>query len=222
MYNAAHHGNPIPFDAHDFKDRIWTLLEWKVLLGGLKPKCPRCGYRIWYHVDELRQQMACKGCGYEFTIAPEMPWSYQLNSLIRAAVSLHGTVPVLLVLGQLMRDARTSFLFLPPTVLLRRKDDTGEYRHEAELDVVCIQDGRFIIGEVKQSSRRFTRKEFEAAARVAKYVKPDQVIFSALEGEPTGAVASGIEWLQTELAPLEVEVKWYKLHSWISEPRPVR
>lgn len=223
-YNALHSEHP-PFqvDQEDFKQTVSDLLSSNVLLQGIRPKCPRCGYRIWYHLDRASQNMPCEGCGYPFTVATEEGWSYRLNSLVRAAVSSHGTVPLLLVLGQLMRDARTAFMFVPCLNLFRHETDGSEkYRHVGELDLVCIVDGRFTIGEVKNSIALFKKSDFDALASIAKEIKPDVVLFSALDGSPTRFVQNNIERIRKELEPLEIDVNWYALHHWITEPRPVR
>jgi hypothetical protein len=80
-------------------------------------------------------------------------WYYRLNSLVRVATSFHGTIPLLITLGQLMFDARSSFIFMPSLDLFdKAKDgDSRRYNHWGEVDLVCIKDGKFILGEVKQS-----------------------------------------------------------------------
>ncbi len=220
-FNALHSDQP-PFevDEDDFKQTISGLLSWNVLLHGLRPKCPRCGYRIWYHLDKASQTMTCEGCRYEFTLQAEERWHYRLNSLVRAAVSSHGTVPLLLVLGQLQNDARTSFMFSPCLNLFRHSGD--DQQHVGELDLVCIVDGRFTIGEVKNSIGLFTTGDFDGLATIAKAIKPDVVLFSALDGKPTTFVKKNIDRVRKELEPLEIDVRWYALHDWVTEPRPVR
>ena len=57
---------------------------------------------------------------------------------------------------------------------------------------------------------------------VAKLVRPDMIIFSSMDKEPSLFVKENIEKLKKDLAYLEIEVKWYPIHYWIFEPRPVR
>ncbi len=220
-YNANPSGQVIPYDPEELKRSISTLMNWKVLSAGVRPKCPKCGYRIWYSVDELSQKIDCRGCGYNFTLAAEESWYYRLNSLVRAAVSVHGTVPVLMVLGQLMSDSRSSFLYQPSMELMNRAGD-NEYTIEAEVDLLCIKDGEFIIGEIKRSAGLFDQGDFDKIERLARAVKPDQILFSSLDKQPNRFVNQNIERLRTSLADLEIKVDWYPIRYWAFDPRPVR
>ena len=219
-YNSNPSGSVIPFDSEGLKETVSTLLAWNVLSAGVRPKCPRCGYRIWYSIDSLQQSIVCNGCGYGFSLNAEESWYYRLNNLVRAAVSVHGTIPVLLVLGQLMTDARSSFMYIPSTELLNREGD--EYTIEAEVDLVCIKDGEFIIGEIKKSVGLFEQSDFDKIERLAKVVKPDQVIFSSLDEMPNSFVTQNIEKLRVSLADLQISVDWYSIHREAFRASPVR
>ena len=219
-YNSNPSGSIIPFDPEDLKESISTLIKWKVLSVGVRPKCPRCGYRIWYSIDALHHEIVCNGCAYAFTIGSEEVWYYRLNNLVRAAVSVHGTIPVLLVLGQLMSDARSSFSFIPSTELLNKSG--SEYTIDAEVDLVCIKDGQFIIGEIKKSVGLFDQGDFDKVEKLAKLVKPDQILFSSLDEKPSAFVQQNIEKLRTSLAYLEIKVDWYPIHYWAFRANPVR
>lgn len=221
-YNDNSSGNKIIFNESEYKDAVSGLVALKILLLGIRPKCPRCGYRIWYHVDEVTQGIICKGCGHKFTIDAEEKWYYRLNSLIRAATSLHGTIPILLVLGQLMNDARSSFMFIPCTDLFNKDNASKDYIHWGEIDIVCIKDGKFIIGEIKQSVNLFDQNDFDKMLTLAKLIKPDIIIFSSMNKDPSGFVKNNINKLKTDLADLEINVQWYPLNYWIFDARPAR
>lgn len=222
-YNQKKENNQIAFDEDGLKDKISELIDWNVLLTGVKPRCPRCGYRIWYHADEAKQRIICKGCGYEFAIDAEEKWYYRLNSLVRSAFSLHGTVPVLLALGQLMFDARSSFIYMSSVDLFKKGDD-GENNDKlcGELDLLCIKDGQFVIGEIKQSVGLFDVQDFEKIGEVAKLLKPDLIVFSSLDKEPNSLVKDGIVKLKADLDSLGIGVQWYPIHYWAFEATPVR
>lgn len=219
-YNKNPSGSPIPYDEDGLKDTISSLLQYTVLSVGIKPKCPLCGYGIWYSLDEAKQNIICKGCGYNFNMSAEETWYYRLNSLVKSAVSFHGTIPVLLVLGQLLHDARSSFLYLPSAELQSRNGD--RFISEAEIDLLCIKDGEFIIGEIKRSVSLFGKNDFEKIAKVAKVIKPDQIIFSSLDESPSVFVQDNIDRLRTELSYLEIKVDWYKIDYWVFRASPVR
>ena len=184
------------------------LTERNVIQLGVKPRCPSCGLENWTHIDDIHQQPTCQGCRRSFSLHPELTWHYGLNSLIHAAHVRHGTTPVIIVLGQLLDESRDSFLFSPSLNLLNQLPDKPK-----EVDIACIQDGKFIIGEVKQSMNLFKPDDFDNMAEIAERVKPDIVLFSCLDSqEPSGAIARHIENVQNRLNPLEIDVKWYGLH----------
>jgi len=219
-YNENPTGMNIPFDEKDFKDTLSDLVSSKILLVGARPKCPHCGYRIWYHLDVLTTLITCNGCGYEFPIQAESRWFYRLNSLVRAAVSKHGTVPLLLTLGELMEDSRSSSISIPSQELLIKEGD--DLKTVREVDLICIKDGRFIIGEVKRSSSLFTQKDFDDMIDLAKQIRPDTLVFSSMDKEPTAYIKEQLERAKTELSELQVSVEWHSIRYWAFTPHPVR
>ncbi len=220
-YNKKPSGQPIEFEEKSFKERISELVDMGIFLLGIKPRCYKCGYSIWYKVDDAKQEITCRGCGYKFSLPSEPEWSYRLNSLIRVAVSLHGTVPLLLSLGQTMGDARSSAMFMP-SIELVKKDTEDKRIIYGELDLVCIKDGRFVIGEIKQSNKLFSPKDFEKIGNIAKLVRPDMIIFSSMDIKPNSFIQKNIEKLKRELNYLEIDVEWQPINHWVLDPRPVR
>lgn len=229
-YNAENLADVVEVDSEEatkgiereLQQRLSDLLAFDAVRVGIRPKCPSCGFRIWYHVDAAVQSINCSGCGAEFSLGAEERWHYQLNSLVRAGVGQQGTVPVLLVLGQMLRSARSSFIFAPPMDLFERGDAPGSYRQHSDADIVCIRDGRFVIGEVKASSDQLTAGDFEKVLATAKLVKPDEVIFAALEGKKSDFIQAHIDRLRSELKHLEVEVYWFTFDSDVLAPSPIR
>ena len=108
----------IGFRCEDVKDALQRLVQRSIIQIGVKPRCPSCGMVSWYYVDDIRQHLTCQGCRIQFPLDPELTWYYRLNGLVHAAHALHGTTPVILVLGQLLEESRTSFLFSPNSDLL--------------------------------------------------------------------------------------------------------
>jgi len=222
-YNQSPSGSRIEFDEKEFKRAVSELMELGVLLLGVKPKCSRCGYRIWYHLDEVKQGVLCKGCGYQFTLLAEERWYYRLNSLVRAAVSLHGTVPLLLTLGQLLFDARSSFMYVPSMDLFNKAEgETKEFNRWGEIDLLCVKDGEFIIGEIKQSVELFDIHDFERMSELAWLIRPDVIIFFSMNKDPNRLVLDNIKKLKADLSQLEIDVQWYPLHYWVFDAHPVR
>ena len=202
------------FRREDVENKLAQLTQRNIIQIGVKPRCPTCGMIHWYHVDDIGQHLTCQGCRFQFPLQPELDWHYRLNGLIQAAHALHGITPEVLVLGQLFDESRTSFFFSPNLDLFVAPQDTSSQRLErvAEVDIACIQDGKFIIGEVKQSMDLFKPKDFDIMAEIAKRAKPDVVLFSCM-GSPQlkKSILKHIDRIEAELRPLGIEVTWYEL-----------
>ena len=202
------------FGEEDVKRKLARLTQQNIVQIGVKPRCPNCGMVHWYHVDDIGQHVMCQGCRSQFPLHPELTWHYRLNSLIHAAHARHGITPAVLVLGQLFEESKTSFLFSSSLNLLAfSQDESSEgWDKAAEVDIACIQDGKFIIGEVKQSMSLFGKKDFDAIAEIAERAKPDIVLFSCIDSrEPTPSIINHMERIRNRLSPLEIEVTWYEL-----------
>ena len=202
------------FRPKDVKEALLQLTQRNIIQIGVRPRCTSCGMANWYHVDDIGQQLICQGCRVPFPLHPELTWHYRLNSLVHAAYAVHGTTPLVLVLGQLLNESRTSFFFSPNLELFVRPQDESSERLKpiAEVDIACIQDGKFIIGEVKQSMSLFKKADFDKMAEIAQKTKPDIVLFSSMDSdEPTRLITKNIERIQSELSPLEIDVQWYEL-----------
>jgi hypothetical protein len=202
----------------DLMNALTALTERGVLLMGIQARCPSCGYRVWYHIDEAKQTLRCGGCNTAFPMPPEQRWHYQLNSLARAALAEHGLLPVVLVLGQLLMDARSAFLF-PPCLDLFEKDDKGPI---GDLDIAVILDGQFVIGEVKQSPNLFDEATFAKMEGIARRLLPDILLFASMDREPTDLITKEIQRLSAVLQPLSITVQWYSLHEYKFDASPVR
>ena len=212
---------PIPFSNDGLKRELSFLIDLDVLLVGIKPRCEACGYRIWYHINDVNQRIRCRGCGHEFPLPAEPTWYYRLNSLVRVAVSKHGTIPVLISMGQMQGEAKTSAI-ISPSIVLRQGTNPKHSKNDCELDLVCILDGELVIGEIKQSLSWFKKKDFMRMAEVAKLIKPDKIVFASMEKEPTQAIMEHISSLSEELKELEVKVQWYQINPYVFEAYPVR
>ncbi|GJM43728.1 MAG: hypothetical protein DHS20C21_05700 [Gemmatimonadota bacterium] len=206
------------FASEELKEAIADLSDRGVLLMGLTARCPGCGYRAWHHIDDAKQELVCLGCKTKFTMPPEPRWYYRLNSLVRAAYADHGLLPVVLVLGQILLEARSSFLFAPCLDLYEK----GSGKPVGDLDVAAIVDGQFVIGEVKQSKDLFDEKTFAKMGDIARRLLPDVVLFASMDRDPGEFTKRRVQRLSEELGSLGIEVKWYALHDHKFEPSPFR
>ena len=202
------------FSPNDVRNALSGLTQRNIIQIGVRPQCPNCGMTNWYHVDDIGQQLICQGCRIPFPFQPELAWQYKLNNLAHVAYAQHGTTPLILVLGQLLDESRDSFLYSPNLNLFTKPQDgsSEDLKPTAEIDIACIQDGKFIIGEVKQSIGLFNKNDFDKTAEIAKKVKPDIVLFSCIDKQqPTKDITNHIERIKKELCPLEIDVIWYEL-----------
>lgn len=198
---------PGEYSRDDLVSAIAGLTERGVLLIGIQARCPACGYRAWHHIDDAKQMLRCGGCNASFPMPPQQPWHYRLNSLVRAAYAEHGLLPVVLVLGQLLMDARSAFLFAPCLDVFEK----DQQRPVGDLDIAAIVDGQFVIGEVKQSRDLFSKATFVKMEDIARRLLPDVLLFASMDREPNGLITKEIERVSAALRPLRIFVRWYGL-----------
>ncbi len=189
-----------------FQD-VTTLVNNNILVTGLKPHCTSCGHSNWLNVEEIKQKVKCRGCGYIFDLKIEMNWLYKLNSLLESGVRQHGLLPVILTLGEMYDDARSSFIYSPSLDLYQRV--RNKWKHLGDLDIACVKDGEFIIGEIKKSSGLFKKSHFDEAFNIAKKLKPNTIMFSSFDGRPTKRIVEEIKKLKDRLEPYGINVVWY-------------
>jgi hypothetical protein len=106
----------------------------------------------------------------------ESPWVYKLNDLIKNAISFHGVFPIIWVLGKLLSLTSSSFIYSPGVCLYKEYDSPSPY---AEIDIVCIKNGKFVIGEIKTSAEGFKDSDLNKFIELCKYIKPDEAIIGA-------------------------------------------
>jgi hypothetical protein len=205
------------YNEADLKESMSELTKSNVLLTGIRPKCPFCGSANWYYIDEAKQNLRCKGCNYEYSMPAYQDWYYKLNTLVQAGCFGHGLIPVILVLGELLLYPSVSF-FYAPCLELFEKYGSDSY---GDIDIVCIQNGKFIIGEIKQSVGLFKPNDFIKMGDIAERIHPDVLLFSSMDPNPNRIVEEGVKQLKQRLGKFEIDVRWHKLHSSNFEPSRV-
>lgn len=211
------------FDKDALRKEVSEFLNLGVFLTGISQSCPRCGSVNWYEVEKMSQFLVCEGCKYKFSLKAEPIWSYRLNSLVHQGISMHGLVPVVLVLGQLLRNSRSSFFYSPSLNLFRIIDsNTSESKLLGDLDIVCISDSKLIIGEIKQSQSLFEKNQMLKLADIAVEVSADVLLFSSLDSKPNSKTLGFIEEVKEKIKDKNIHVEWYQLEEHIFDPEPVR
>lgn len=168
------------------------LIKKSGLLVGMKVSCNICGSNKWYSLAELSQEVNCKGCYNK--IFPDLNSSvyYKLSDVIinnflcdqtKNAKAFDGNYVVLKTLLHLrnhMNFRSDSFIWCPPL------DFTAGHRQESwssDLDIVAIQNGRFILGEAKANAELFYTKDIRQLIWVANTFKPDILMLACETGD---------------------------------------
>jgi hypothetical protein len=152
----------------------------KIFLHGAVVRCDHCLVSLWYHVDELRSIVTCRGCRKELPLSAEIPWSYALNELVVSAVRDHGVVPVIRTAFRLFEGSRECFCFLPGIEI--RDYRTNPEAHICELDLVWIRDGEFGIAEVKRTAKKLSVSD--KLVKILGAARPNRFLLSS----PLGTV----------------------------------
>ncbi|OHE79195.1 MAG: hypothetical protein A2107_02220 [Verrucomicrobia bacterium GWF2_62_7] len=188
----------------EMKEGLDQLLEAGVLRLGVESRCHQCGVPTWYHVDDLRQIVVCPGCGSSHTLTAKEDWSYSLNSLVQVGIS-QGVLGVLQALSELATGFASSFVFSPNLELLRPSDQ----RPWHEIDVACVVNGEFIVGEVKEG--RFSEADFDELAEIAEVLRPQRAVMFIPHDKNNAQVESWRQKMQTRLSPHGIKAELYTL-----------
>jgi hypothetical protein len=160
----------------DLRQTLQWLVDARIFFQGVRFRCSRCGSAYWLEVSETRQETTCTGCRSIVSLRVEENWTYRLNSLVKSGVAQHGCLAVIWTLARLREEASTSFFYAPGLELYDQYEDETP---AAELDLVCISDGRIVIGEVKTSADGFSEKELRTLGECAKRIRPDIIVLAA-------------------------------------------
>jgi hypothetical protein len=170
----VHDHRELTLSEQELHDGVDELVRLNVFRPGLTLGCMHCGEKNWFHVDDLRQFVRCLGCGQDLAMSAQPPWHFSLNTLAKRSVS-GGALSVLQALAFLAGHG-SSFFYSPSLELFRN----GNPQTWREIDLACVVNGEFIVGEVKE--RAFSKKDFERLADVAEVIQPDRAaMFITLE-----------------------------------------
>jgi hypothetical protein len=164
----------------DLKRNLQWFVDRGILQQGVVSRCSHCGSRLWRELTNLAQRLPCDGCGAEVRTPVDTQWIYRTNSLMHGAVAHHGTVALLLALAKLREQARDSYIYSPGIQFYERYEDRGP---AVEVDLVCIKDGKVVVGEVKTDTGEFNRTEIDKLVAAAKRLGADEACVFALEGK---------------------------------------
>jgi len=170
----------------EMDDGLNDLIELNVLRPGAFVRCLLCGLESWYHVDDLKQEVRCPGCGHNQSIGIQQEWSYALNSLVEMGIK-QGQLSVLHALTALASQSHGSFVYSPSLELFKASSQQPWH----EIDVPAIAKGEFVVGEVKGGD--IAQKDFVELSEIAEVLRPQRAIMFL----PHENVSSNVlEWMR--------------------------
>jgi hypothetical protein len=198
----------------DLIDALNILVSKGIFEQGIEITCNYCGSTFWYGLEELKREVLCHGCQSILRIEVESPWIYKLNDLIRNAISFHGVFPIVWALGKLLFITPLSFIYLPGVCLYEEYNSPSPY---AEIDIACIENGKFAIGEIKTSAEGFNESDLQKFIKICKDIEPDEAIIGAFY-DKKGKIPKFAQKLQKELISYEIEVKSLTPEDYVFDP----
>lgn len=168
----------------ELADSLGTLCREGVFHQGYSWSCSHCAYRNWTALDALRMTLECQVCHEEHDIPVNLQFDFRLNEFLATCIREHDTLSVVWALGELQgRTRATSFIFAPQTELFRKYPDDAVAVADREIDLLCVVDGKVLIGEVKTSLAEIDKQEIDNLIAAASEIRPDVVVIGAMEGE---------------------------------------
>ena len=190
---------------NDLKRSLSFLLERGVFYRGHEWSCRHCSHRNWVGVDFLKDKMPCEVCREDHQLPVDVALDFRLNEFFATCLREHDSISVAWALCALRRESKTCFIFAPQTVLYRDYPENQSNKPNRELDVVCIVDGKFVIGEVKAEVKKIATKDIEDLASTALELGADAAILMAMSGD-LGLMDNKVQQLRN-LLPAKIEVR---------------
>lgn len=189
----------------DLKRSLSFLLERGVFYRGHEWSCRHCLHRNWVSVDFLKDIMQCEVCREDHQLPIDVALDFRLNEFFATCLREHDTITVAWALSALREKSKSCFIFAPQTALYRDYPENQRDKPDRELDVVCIVDGKFVIGEVKASVVKIAKSDIEDLALAAQELGADVAILMAMTGDH-GLMDEKKQQLRA-LLPVTIEIK---------------
>jgi hypothetical protein len=137
------------YEAESLPYSVQALCQNNVLFQGHQWRCFRCYHKNWISISSLHKEIACEVCHRVEPAPVELEWRFRLNEFLIEGVKEHGVLALVWCLNKLARRARESFLFSAPRSLYSDFPDKAGVSAEAEIDLICVVDGKVHMCEVK-------------------------------------------------------------------------
>ena len=127
--------------------------------------------------------MACEVCGRDHQLPVDVTLDFRLNDFFATCLREHDTLTVTWALSALRSKSGSAFVFGPQMSLYEDYPENQGGRSNRELDVVCIVDNKFIIGEAKLSVDIIANSDIDDLADAARRLEADTAVLMALSGD---------------------------------------
>lgn len=167
------------------RPHLERLVQQGVLLQGLELPCPACGLTRWHPIDGLARTVRCPECLRPFPLPVGEEWAYQINGLVRSAITDDAVLPIIDAVYTIAKEARTHARVFPPA-------DVFFYNDEAaltDLDLIVLRDGDLIVGEVKSSAAGFDRPQLSKLGAIGATIGAHEIVLAA----PASTWTQGVE-----------------------------
>lgn len=199
LWNAL--GKMIPLETKAYFNTIsdllpeeaLDLLERGILERGFVLRCTTCSYRSWYPVEHIGQTFECARCFQKQVYQSNPLWLYKLPEVIFQGFNDNMQVP-LLALHSLQRKSQRCFEWVPDSNVYWTE---GGNEVKRNLDILCISDGKFHIGETK-SNDEIERDQFSFYVDICRRVAIDGIVFATSKPRWGRATLQRIEQLKTQ------------------------
>jgi len=149
---------------------IKYLIKIGAIHSGFQLSCSNCNLDDWYPIDEVSEHFRCRRC-LSTEVRPINPMiSFRLNEALYQAYSNDFVVPVL-TLGLLRGSSKGSFIFCPQINL------DGSNIKSPEMDIMCLVDGKIIIGESK-SINKIKKTAVNMIGSIAEQIGARLIVFA--------------------------------------------
>jgi hypothetical protein len=199
----------------ELKSSLGFLVDRRVFYRGHEWVCRNCSHRNWANLRALADEMPCEVCASSHSLPVDVAMDFRLNEFFATCLREHDTFTVACILATLRRESQVFFSFYPQAAIYREyPEDQGE-TPSRELDILCVSDGKFLIGEAKARAELIAPSDILDLAETAKNLRVDVAILATLSDERS-LMPSKLKQLR-ELLPESIDVRSI-VASWDDEP----
>jgi hypothetical protein len=199
----------------ELKSSLGFLVERRVFYRGHEWVCRNCSHRNWAGIRTLADEMPCEVCASEHHLPVDVAMDFRVNEFFATCLREHDTLTVACILATLRRESKSFFSFQPQTAIYRKYPEDQGGRPSRELDILCVSDGKFVIGEAKARAELIAPSDIADLAETSKDLRVDVAILAALADERS-AMPGKLEQLR-KLLPDTIEARSVVTY-WDDEP----